>query len=71
MVEQRWCEHDEKTSKFTMLDYQFEDKTVKLRVQSWFCPICGMHGAETQVISPMPFPKRIEQNAYSLCWVEP
>jgi len=71
MVEQDWCEHDEKISKYTILDYQFDDKTVKLRVQSWFCPECGRHGAETQVLSPIPVPKRQDNEEYFLTWSEP
>lgn len=71
MVERVWCEHEEKTSKYTILDYRFDDKVVKLRVQSWFCPVCGMHGAETQVISPAPIPKGWQEEAYPLIWPEP
>lgn len=67
-----WCEHDEKTSKYTMLEYQFADKMVKLRVQSWFCPEYGMHGAETQVLNPPPTPKQMNGNpaTYPLIWLE-
>jgi hypothetical protein len=45
-----WCEHEEKTSKYTMVKYCFQDKEVLLRVQTWVCPICGIHGANTEVV---------------------
>jgi len=46
---QAWCEHLSKVSKYSMLKYQFEDREVILRVQTWMCPECGMHGAETEI----------------------
>ena len=45
-----WCEHLEKRSKFTLVDYRCLDGVTKLKVQSWFCPECGVHGAETAII---------------------
>ncbi len=72
MLGQGWCEHDEKTSKYTVLDYQFGDKIVKLRVQSWFCPECGMHGSDTQVVNPQPATRQLagNQTAYPLIWLD-
>jgi len=52
MKKATWCEHSDKTSKYTTLQYDFGHKTVTMRVQSWFCPECGLHGAETEVLSP-------------------
>ncbi|WP_425060293.1 hypothetical protein SCACP_09810 [Sporomusa carbonis] len=45
-----WCEHAELTSKYTLLRYNFDDKEVLLRVQTWVCPLCGIHGADTEMI---------------------
>jgi hypothetical protein len=50
MEKQTWCEHLDKTSKYTTLKYEFGHKTVLMRIQSWFCPECGVHGAETEVM---------------------
>ena len=44
----QWCEHEEVTSKYTILKYSFADKEVLLKVQTWVCPICGIHGATTE-----------------------
>ncbi len=44
-----WCEHDEKTSKYSTVKYSFEDKEVLLRVQTWVCPVCGIHGSNTEL----------------------
>lgn len=73
MVKREWCEHEEKTSKYTILDYRFDSKVVKLRIQSWFCPECGLHGAETQVLDPAPPPRPIvwSSGTYPLTWTEP
>jgi len=46
---QGWCEHLSKVSKYSILKYQFEDRVVILRVQTWMCPECGMHGADTEI----------------------
>lgn len=59
MKKQAWCEHLDKTSKFTFLGYEFDHKTVMLRIQSWFCPECGVHGAETEIVEP----EKIEKEA--------
>lgn len=45
-----WCEHLDKQSKFTVLDYRCREKQTFLRVQSWYCPECGVHGAETEIV---------------------
>lgn len=50
MQKETWCEHLDKASKYTTLQYEFGHKTVTMRIQSWFCPECGVHGAETEVI---------------------
>ncbi|WP_425058976.1 hypothetical protein SCACP_36270 [Sporomusa carbonis] len=44
-----WCEHDELTSKYTFLKYSFHDKEVLLKVQTWVCPVCGIHGSNTEI----------------------
>lgn len=49
---QHWCEHLEKTSKYTLVNYDFEDSRLTLRVQTWVCPECGIHGAHSEIISP-------------------
>lgn len=50
MEKQAWCEHDEKTVKYTNLNYEFGDKAILLRVRSWYCPECGVHGAESEIV---------------------
>lgn len=45
-----WCEHLDKRSKFTIVDYHCSDGVTLLKVQSWYCPECGVHGAATQII---------------------
>lgn len=44
-----WCEHEEKISKISTVNYSFVDREVKLIVQTWMCPLCGIHGATTEV----------------------
>jgi hypothetical protein len=44
-----WCEHDEKNSKYTTVKHNFDDKEVLLKVQTWMCPVCGIHGSITEV----------------------
>lgn len=44
-----WCEHDEKNSKYTTVKHKFDDKEVLLKVQTWMCPVCGIHGSITEV----------------------
>ena len=50
MVKQIWCEHGEKVSKYTTLNYDCYTKSVILRIQSWFCPECGVHGAQSEIL---------------------
>lgn len=45
-----WCEHLEKRSKITVVDYRCTDRIALLKIQSWYCPECGVHGAETEII---------------------
>lgn len=52
-MKSNWCEHPDKTSRYTLLKYNFEGGEVVLRVQSWFCPECGVHGAETEIVEQM------------------
>ncbi len=47
----RWCEHVDKISKYTLQEYFTDDEKVLLRIQSWFCPECGIHGASTEIIN--------------------
>lgn len=47
-----WCEHLDKTCRYTTLRYNFDSGEVVLRVQSWVCPECGVHGAETEIVAP-------------------
>ena len=49
MNQSLWCEHEEKTSKISTVKYNFVDKEVQLIVQTWMCPICGIHGSTTAV----------------------
>ena len=50
MEKSSWCEHEEKISKYTLVNYFFCDTLKVLRIQSWLCPICGIHGASSEVI---------------------
>jgi hypothetical protein len=47
-----WCEHLGITSKYTFIKYCFDGKEVVLKVQTWVCPECGVHGAETEIAAP-------------------
>ncbi|TCL32165.1 hypothetical protein EV210_12423 [Anaerospora hongkongensis] len=51
MNNQLWCEHLDKASKYTLIKYYVGDKEVVLRVQTWFCSECGIHGSQTEVIN--------------------
>jgi hypothetical protein len=51
MKTHRWCEHLDITSKYTTLKYRFGEKEVVLRVQTWCCPECGVHGAATEILN--------------------
>lgn len=50
MSNQDWCEHEEKISKYTTVHYECATKSVILRIQSWFCPECGIHGAQSEIV---------------------
>ncbi len=51
-MKNNWCEHPDKTSRYTTLKYNFASGEVLLRVQTWVCPECGVHGADTEIIEP-------------------
>lgn len=51
MKKEIWCEHAEKVSKYIIVDYDFSNIQRKLRIQSWLCPECGVHGANSELIS--------------------
>lgn len=48
-----WCEHDEKIVRYTDMSYEFFGKSVVVRIKSWFCPECGVHGAVSEKIEPV------------------
>ncbi|WP_093691055.1 hypothetical protein [Sporolituus thermophilus] len=50
MKQQFWCEHLDKASKYTLQKYNFDGREVLLRVQTWVCPECGVHGADTEIV---------------------
>lgn len=50
MKRQHWCEHGEKICKYTIVNYEYNHKTTTLRIQSWFCPECGVHGAHSEIV---------------------
>ncbi|MDF2636191.1 MAG: hypothetical protein K0R78_3065 [Pelosinus sp.] len=52
MKKEIWCEHAEKVSKYIIVDYDFSNIQKKLRIQSWLCPECGVHGAKSELIIP-------------------
>lgn len=52
MTQQNWCEHLDKASRYTVLKYSFDNRDVLLRVQTWVCPECGVHGAQTEIVEP-------------------
>lgn len=60
MKKQLWCEHSEKISKYVIVDYKFEDNTKELKIQSWLCPECGVHGARSELINSSPAEQQIE-----------
>ena len=55
MNSQSWCEHAEKISKYTMLNYDCSTKSVIIRIHSWFCPECGVHDALSEMINTLNF----------------
>jgi len=54
MEKQNWCEHDEKVSKYTFVNYHSGDKSVIQKIQAWWCPECGLHGTESSIIKKPP-----------------
>lgn len=52
MKQEQWCEHLDKSSKYTILKYNFDSREVTLRVQTWVCPECGIYGSETELVEP-------------------
>lgn len=53
-MKSNWCEHPDKTCRYTTLKYNFAGGEVLLRVQTWICPECGVHGADTEIVQPQP-----------------
>ncbi|HAK73590.1 MAG TPA: hypothetical protein DCP36_08310 [Sporomusaceae bacterium] len=51
MNNQVWCEHLDKASKYTLIKYYVGEREVVLRVQTWFCSECGIHGSRTEIIN--------------------
>lgn len=49
-MKSNWCEHDEKTCRYTLMKYNLGGGEIVLRVQSWICPECGVHGADTEIV---------------------
>lgn len=56
MSHSRWCEHLEKQSKYVFQEYKLPERSVLLRIQTWLCPECGVHGAETEIVAARPAP---------------
>lgn len=52
--QQLWCEHSEKTCKYTLVHHRNGDEQVVLRVQTWMCPECGTYGSHTEVLPVQP-----------------
>lgn len=52
MGNKRWCEHLDKRSKYTTVGYEIEGEKLTLKIQTWLCPECGVHGADTEMIKP-------------------
>ncbi|MDR3566270.1 MAG: hypothetical protein P4N59_33210 [Negativicutes bacterium] len=46
-----WCEHLGIASKYTLLKYCFDGREVVLKVQTWVCPECGVHGSDTEIVA--------------------
>lgn len=47
-----WCEHPDKICRYTTLKFDSAHGDVLLRVQTWMCPECGVHGADTEIVKP-------------------
>jgi len=56
-MQTNWCEHLDKTCRYTTLKYNSARGEVLLRVQIWMCQECGVHGADTEIVEPSP-PKK-------------
>lgn len=52
MSMEAWCEHLDKVSKYTVVNYVFDSREITLRVQTWVCPECGVHGAASEIVQP-------------------
>lgn len=52
MGHDKWCEHSELTSKYSLVKYRMNDEELVMRVQTWICPECGVHGAHTEIVKP-------------------
>jgi hypothetical protein len=50
LKKQVWCEHEEKISKFTFVNYHGKETPVIQKIQAWWCPECGLHGAESDFV---------------------
>lgn len=51
-------------SKYLTLNYDCPNKIVTLRIQSWFCPECGVHGALSELLAPIYPEKTIVDHDY-------
>lgn len=54
MTSSYWCEHLEIISKYTFVKHDVNGKEVFLKVQTWLCPECGVHGAKTEISESAP-----------------
>lgn len=63
MKKQIWCEHDEKISKFTFVNYHSDDTPVIQKIQAWWCPECGLHGAESDLVKQQTTDKLVLTNS--------
>ena len=54
MTSSYWCEHLEIISKYTFVKHNVNGKEVFLKVQTWLCPECGVHGAKTEISESAP-----------------
>jgi hypothetical protein len=53
-MKNNWCEHLDKSCRYTTQKYNLANGEVVLRVQTWICPECGVHGADTEIVEPQP-----------------
>lgn len=54
MTNSNWCEHLEIISKYTLIKHYRKDDEICLKVQTWLCPECGVHGAKTEITPSNP-----------------